>query len=81
MCLLICTGSIPGTNEGYKPVQMSVFLVVLLHRKFTPPSPRQRCASSLPPSVDGLTSRTSLPLVSRCRRSVASSPPSARRAG
>jgi hypothetical protein len=24
-----CTGSIPGTNEGYTPVQMSVFPVVM----------------------------------------------------
>jgi hypothetical protein len=25
---MLCTGSIPGTNEGYEPVQMPLFPVV-----------------------------------------------------
>jgi hypothetical protein len=27
---MLCTGSIPGTNESYEPVQMLVFLVVIV---------------------------------------------------
>jgi hypothetical protein len=38
---MLCTGWIPGTNEGFQPAQMSVFPVVRASN--TEPNSRQTC--------------------------------------